>query len=670
MRSAWLADARFRRRLHALGWACFIGAVAGAGALGTSGVGRLDALITDAFLHWSPRALPDDVVIVAVDDASLAALGRWPWPRDVHARLLDRLTAAGSRAVGLDLILSEPDPAHDAALAAALRRHGHVVLPLHFTPGQMLGQTPGGMVSLPVPALAGAAAGLGQLHVDRDADGLVRALFLREGFGSVSWDHFAVALLRQARPGIDLPEPAPDPADGTGAAGTAGTAGRAGRAEAGRWNRSARFLIPFAGPPGSVRRVSYVDVLRGRVDAATFKEATVLVGATAPGLTDAYPTPVSRTEALMPGVEITAQALVALREGRTLRPPTWWQGALLAVTPLLLALAVLRRTRPRVGLGVALGLMPAIVVLAWALHHLAGVVWAPSAALAGLALVIPLWSWQRLETALAYLEREFHRVRERLPPRDGLAVSASGGDPLDRRMAALTAAASRLRQLEGQRRQAMDFLSHDLRAPLSATLALIELADAGADASGPTLAAIEVQTRRALALAEGFVELARAEAPEALRTAPLDLRDVIVEAVDGAWSEARQRGVAIETRAPVEEAVCDGDVALLVRAVGNLVDNALKYGRAGGVVRCELSRTATGWRIDVASQGEPLAPTEAAPLFDRFARAAGGAARATAGAGLGLAIVRSVARRHGGDAGWRPADDGNLFFIELPRAAG
>jgi len=659
MRTAWLADARFRRRLHALGWACFIGAVAGAGALGTSGVGRLDALVTDAFLHWSPRAIPDDVVIVAVDDASLAALGRWPWPRDVHARLLDRLTAAGSRAVGLDLILSEPDPAHDAALAAALRRHGHVVLPLHFTPGE----TPGGMVSLPAPALAGAAAGLGQLHVDRDADGLVRALFLREGFGSVSWDHFAVALLRQARPGIDLPEPASEPADDMG------TAGRAGSAEAGRWNRSARFLIPFAGPPGSVRRVSYVDVLRGRVDAATFKGATVLVGATAPGLTDAYPTPVSRTEALMPGVEISAQALVALREGRTLRPPTWWQGALLAVTPLLLALAVLRRTRPRVGLGVALGLMPAIVVLAWALHHLAGVVWAPSAALAGLALVIPLWSWQRLETALAYLEREFHRVRERLPPRDGLAVSASGGDPLDRRMAALTAAASRLRQLEGQRREAMDFLSHDLRAPLSATLALIELADAGADANRATLAAIEVQTRRALALAEGFVELARAEAPEALRTALLDLRDVIVEAVDGAWSEARQRGVAIETRAPDEEAVCDGDVALLVRAVGNLVDNALKYGRASGVVRCELSRIETGWRIDVASQGEPLTPAEAAPLFDRFARASGGA-RATAGAGLGLAIVRSVARRHGGDAGWRPGDDGNLFFIELPRAAG
>lgn len=649
MRTGWIADGNFRRRLHALGWALFLGIVAGAGALGVSGgLGRLDALITDAFLHYSPRPIPDDVVIVAVDDASLAALGRWPWSRDVHARLLDVLTDSGSRAVGLDLILAEPDPAHDEALAAAMRRHGRIVLPLHFAPAQ----THTGVVSLPVPALAAAAAGLGQLHVDRDADGAVRALFLREGFGDVTWDHFAVALLKQARPSQEVLEPAPDPS---------------ARADNGRWRRAARFVIPFSGPPGSVRRVSYIDVLQGRVPAATFKDAIVLVGATAAGLTDAYPTPVSRNEALMPGVEISAQALIALRDGRSLRVPTRWQGAVLAVAPLLLALAVLRRTLPRVGLGVTLGLIPAIVALAWALHHLAGVLWAPSAALIGVALVIPLWSWQRLETAMAYLEREFHRVRERLPPRDGAVAASSGGDPMERRMAALTAAASRLRQLEVQRRQAVDFLSHDLRAPLSATLALIEMAGPVADAR--TLAAIEAQTRRALALAEGFVDLARAEAPEALRTTPLDLRDVVVEAMDGAWSDARQRGISIESEAPADDALCDGDAALLVRAVGNLLDNALKHGREAGTVRCDLRATGAGWRIDVRSQGQALAPAVAATLFDRFMRAPEGRAPSASGAGLGLAIVRSVARRHGGDAGWRPDDDANVFFIELPRAA-
>src|SRR5690606_14721612 len=79
------------------------------------------------------RPAPDDILIVAIDEPSLAALGRWPWRRTVHAALLNRLGQAGVRGVGLDVILSEPDTEHpqdDALLAEAMRGNVPVVLPL------------------------------------------------------------------------------------------------------------------------------------------------------------------------------------------------------------------------------------------------------------------------------------------------------------------------------------------------------------------------------------------------------------------------------------------------------------------------------------------------------------------------------------------------------------
>jgi CHASE2 domain-containing sensor protein len=92
---------------------------------------RADLAIFDAVLPTGPA--PSDVVIVAIDDASIAQLGRWPWSRAVHAALLDRLRAAGARSVALDIIFTEPDPnspASDTALAVAMSQGPPTVLPL------------------------------------------------------------------------------------------------------------------------------------------------------------------------------------------------------------------------------------------------------------------------------------------------------------------------------------------------------------------------------------------------------------------------------------------------------------------------------------------------------------------------------------------------------------
>ena len=65
---------------------------------------RLDRVVYDQALSWWSRPAPPQITIIAIDDASLSAIGRWPWPRAVHATLLEQLGAAGPKAVALDLV--------------------------------------------------------------------------------------------------------------------------------------------------------------------------------------------------------------------------------------------------------------------------------------------------------------------------------------------------------------------------------------------------------------------------------------------------------------------------------------------------------------------------------------------------------------------------------------
>lgn len=117
-----------------------------------NGLGRIDQTVYDGMVSASGRAARDDIIIIAIDDYSLAALGRWPWPRDLHAALINRLTLAKPRVIGLDVILSEPESAPrsgDTAMQKALTASGRVVLPM-----VMANRGEGLAVSQPIPELA------------------------------------------------------------------------------------------------------------------------------------------------------------------------------------------------------------------------------------------------------------------------------------------------------------------------------------------------------------------------------------------------------------------------------------------------------------------------------------------------------------------------------------
>jgi CHASE2 domain-containing sensor protein/signal transduction histidine kinase len=390
---------------------------------------RGDRVLHDLALGWWARPAPPDIVIVAIDDASVEAIGRWPWPRTVHATLLERLAAAEPKAILLDLLLSEPDPAGDPWLADALARAAPVVMPVAW-------QATGGQLSVlyPTPALRVQAAALGAAESTVDADGVVRHLFLSAGPADAPYPHLALALLHAGGDRLHrslLPQA--DPAD-------------AAQPPAG-WRRDGRLHLRFAGPPGSVPRVSYVDVLQGRVPADALAGRYLLVGMTAQGLGDTLATPVNAHHRAMPGVEVLANAVALLRDGHGLRsvaPAAEGAASALALVALVFGF---RRLGARRALPLALLSVP-VVAAASVLSVGAGWLWSPLSYALPALLAYPLWSWRRLEHAVQVLDREIRRlaVEPAGQAPAGAAVESEDADPLARRLDDLARAGLLLRE--------------------------------------------------------------------------------------------------------------------------------------------------------------------------------------------------------------------------------
>lgn len=297
---------------------------------------RIDHLVFDFGQRLGQRLATDDVVIVAIDEESLARIGRWPWSRSVHARALQAICRSDPAVVGFDVAFSEPGPerAADADLANAVADCRRVVLPLVIETAHVGGQL---LESPPIPGLAAAAAGLGRVGVRLGEAGIARSVDLREGVGVASWPLFAAELLRVSGRQSVLPVLAV-PSVG----------------EVHELVRQDERRIAYAGPPGSIPRISFAQVLDGNVPRATFAGKTVLIGATAVGLGDFLPTPVSARAQPMPGVEVQGNVFLSLRDGRLSRPLPLWASALCCAVLALLPLLWLPRLMPLAGLGASL----------------------------------------------------------------------------------------------------------------------------------------------------------------------------------------------------------------------------------------------------------------------------------------------------------------------------
>jgi adenylate cyclase len=300
------------RRRRALAAVAAVAAVVAAVLSLSGALGRLEAWTLEARFAVRGAEPAAQVAVVEITDSDIAAHGRWPLRRSLHARAIDALRRAGARVVAYDVQFTEPGPRwrDDVALLEAVER----------TPGTVLSTTTG--------RRDGRTTVLGgERNLDRARARAANTLLPSGHGGELSrvpyrvhgLESFAVAAAESftGRP------VAPDGFDA---------------------------LIDFHGGPGAVPTYSFTDLLEARLPAGALRGRVAVVGASAPSLQDLHPTPTSG-DGLMPGPEVQANAISTVLRGLPLREAPGWLGLLAALA--LAALAPLAALRLR-ALSVAL----------------------------------------------------------------------------------------------------------------------------------------------------------------------------------------------------------------------------------------------------------------------------------------------------------------------------
>ena len=157
--------------------------------------------------------------------------------------------------------------------------------------------------------------------------------------------------------------------------------------------------------------------------------------------------------------------------------------------------------------------------------------------------------------------------------------------------------------------------------------------------------------------------LARLESGQLECSDACRLHELLAAVAEDMQPMAEDRGMVIQTAlTPCELSI---NRAMLVRAVVNLLDNAVRYGREKGTITLTLARTDEHVLITVHDDGPGLKPDELDRVFTRFWR--GDGARSTSGTGIGLSLVHSIVRAHGGSVSVQSgAGDGTAFTLSLP----
>ena len=327
------------------------------GFLGSRILQPLENRLLDAFVRaHAARLAPDpQIVLVDIDEKSLAAMeplaGRWPWPRVVHAELIEGLAAQKPRAIVFDILFTEADrfrPRDDEAFADAVAKHRNTYFPLLRLPasGDARGARLGELVSLGLTRTRGAdpeaRAALvpplilppehwraGLIGFSADADGVGRRYLLREDVRG-----WLIPSL-PARIAFDLGYPVPDAED---------------------------LVLAWRGRAGSFPRVSYSDLYEDfnraqrQRPADEFAGRIVIVGTAASGLQDLRVTPLG---SLTPGAEILGTAIENLKNARSMRTVSpWWAAATGALLLSLLFFSFQKRIDNR-AIGAALAVLTA-----------------------------------------------------------------------------------------------------------------------------------------------------------------------------------------------------------------------------------------------------------------------------------------------------------------------
>lgn len=716
-------------------------------ALHWKGTASFDHLLYDQLTAAQRPAADGDILIVAIDDPSLLALGKWPWDRKLHARLISKIQEKQPRAIFFDILLSErSEPQADQSLATAMASGpAPLFIPLHFS-------TPGNNghdydTIFPVPAFVQAASGLGHVNIAFDEDGIVRrtSLCFAPDPDGKSWPHLMTLTAKADRADITGPRCAMP------------------------------RLIPYS-HRGSFAEISYADLLAGEVPDALIRNKFIIIGATAAGMGDNFPTP-NGEGGMLSGVEIMANVLAATRRGDFIRPLSDIPTYALSLVPMWVLMIIFLRFRPQLVLTISLATL--IGILAISILLLTNRIWfPPGTALLGVLMVYPLWGWRRLQAISTFMDTELRSFDQSDDMRVWPISYSQATDIVGRQSEALAHAIDHMRDLrrfvsdtladlpdpmfvtdpddrvtltnkllderlgvdiygrlltdaldlmvvaeqrpqvdrylgqpptkdqefvrfvspaqltfvmrrsevcsdsgdlrghihyltditalakaEDDREEVLQLLSHDMRAPQSTIIALLD-SPINADAKKR----IEQNARRTMQLAQDFVEIARMGESD-FGGEDVLLVDLVRESADSLWPLAHERGISFSFHDTSDSAFVCAEPGSLHRAMCNLIDNAIKFSPDNGVIRIEISHHAKAYvAVTISDQGSGIDADILPALFSRFATTRHQTGRIQ-GVGLGLAFVHAVITRHKGSVTAQNGENGGArFTVTLPEA--
>jgi len=302
----------------------------------------LELTTWDTFFRLRGERDPsNDIVIVAIDDASLNWVNQpWPWPRSQLAEIVNWLSKAGARVIGLDIFLLDPslNPAEDQILADALANANATVSVNQIYPTT---QFSGITNELPLPIFQEALSSFGITEVKRDQDAITRGVIGYESFDGNIYYNWSFQLVRLFL-GVDPPNN-PNPA------------GLNFNGEYVPLNNRNQLLINYAGPSGTyLHTYSAAFIPLGDYSPELFRDKIVIIGSTSPTLQDYYPTPFSPTTPT-PGVEIVANTVATILQGNYLTKAPPWATIVLIVIAAIAAWFISKNPRPTLAMVLLMG---------------------------------------------------------------------------------------------------------------------------------------------------------------------------------------------------------------------------------------------------------------------------------------------------------------------------
>jgi signal transduction histidine kinase len=565
------------------------------------------------FRLYRPRPWQTESILLAIDEPSLNAYGGVAHLRKPLAEALERIAAVSPKTVAVDLILADSgDPDIDARLEAALRGTRNLVLACQLLPD-------GSAWEDPLPRFRAHAAALGHVHAEPDKlDSVGRQLPLEKATARERRWALALEAYRVSRGSPILESPA-DLEIGGRVIPSARAGGRLMR-------------IRYVPPGMTIPRVSLKALLDHPEFAASFSGKVVFAGVTAQtAVRDWLFTPYSDGKPMV-GVEIHANAFETIAQGLFLRDAPLW--SVLVFSLLLVAAA-----------GLAYARFTGIQANAMAVGILA------------VAHLTPYW---------LFTNRLVFSFSTPVSSAWLSVVTAGGYQYLVVRR--------RLRKSDAERdryRQAMHFVTHEMRTPLTAIQGSSELMSRYVlpeEKRKQIADLINSESKRLGRMIEMFLNVERLSAGQMeLKKETFSAAGLMAGCVKRALPLADRKQIRILTEASPEDVLVTGDRELMEYAFYNLLTNAIKYSPQRTQVTLAAERRNGSIRISVQDQGIGMDHKEVKKIFQKFYRTKRAEQSGEAGTGIGLSIVEQIVVQHGGsiEVASRPGQ-GSRFTMVLP----